>query len=169
MTTDTITSVTLGVDLVKRLIQDHLNSQVLRCPHTVTDLDVVEESVTVVVYITPVITRLVPGGINQTTTHQDLAAELVATSSPTLPTNGKGNGHNGHNVQPATLEPFQPTPEVTQVGAPKRLTVTPEQDAEILRLHAEGWSEPKIAAELGIGKSTVHYRITRARKADGAA
>ena len=61
-----------------------------------------------------------------------------------------------------------PTPEVTPAEAPKRRSVTPEQDAEILRLHAEGWSESQIAAELNIGKSTVHYRIERAGKADGA-
>ena len=53
----TITSACLSIDFVKRLIQDHLNTNVLRCPHTITDLDLVAETDTVVVTLEPLITR----------------------------------------------------------------------------------------------------------------
>lgn len=170
MTTNTILSVTLSVDLVKRLIQDHLNANVLRCPHTITDLDLVAETDTVVVTLEPLITRRTPAGDWQPITVEELARDLVEA-----PTNGNGNGHPADadlvgadlGVRPDVVP--APTPEVTPAEAPKRRSVTPEQDAEILRLHAEGWSQQKISAELNINKSTVNYRIERARQANGAA
>jgi len=173
---DTITSVTMTRELVESILADYLNRTIFRTPVSVTGSEVLDESVILTLTDAELVTTSNP----ITWTYPERSESIYTTT--TVPAvgqlNGNGNG-NGHTVGAGSPRPASPEettapqPQASPGGdapeATKRRAVTPEEDAEILRLHADGWSEPQIAAELGLGKSTVHYRLALTRKPDGAA
>lgn len=160
MTTDTITSVTLDINLIHRLIQNYLNEDVLIRQHVVTALDIVSETDTVVVALA------LPETV--VTTTDPTVWTYPQTATPTLPTNG--NGHHA-NLEHATSEPVQPTPEVAPEEQPKsrgrRLSLVERERVRDL-LGEKTLAPQQIANQLGCHVSTV-YTIKKRIEADAPA
>jgi len=168
----TITSITLPASIVQQVLSAHLNAQCLRIPHTVTGVELLDDQ-----FVIPLEPAPEPAPI--VTTTAPTVWTYPDTATPTLPTNGNGNGHHadvgadlGVRPGPATTE------EVTPAEAPKRHRISGLTDgirAEVIRLYQiGGLTFHEIAQSTGIGYSTA-FRVVKEWKkqqavtADGAA
>lgn len=152
MNTPSINAVVLPAAIVNQALETWLNANLFRAPHTVTSVDCDGETYSV--GVTPTITELTPAG------WQSITSETLAVRLAEAPLNG-----NGHRAESEEAAPAPAAEESKRSGkGGKRVIVTAEQKAEAVRQHAAGLKTTRIAANLGLGLSTV-ARILRANPA----
>jgi hypothetical protein len=157
----TITSITLPASIVQQVLSAHLNAQFLRIPHTVTGVELLDDQFVVTLEPAPEPAPVV-------TTTAPTVWTYPETATPTLPPNG--NGHHA-NLEHATSEPVQPTPEVAPAEQPKsrgrRLSLVERERVRDL-LGEKTLAPQQIANQLGCHVSTV-YTIKKRIEADAPA
>jgi len=170
----TITSVTLPLESVQSIIAAHLNFEVLQNPHSVTGIELVDE--TFIVTLEPMATEPAPEPpapavpTDVVWTYPE-SSELIYTTPTHVLVGHLNTGHNGHNVQPVNLQPAtveeDPTaapPAVGRKSGQKRIhAVSPELRAAVLAAHAAGVPASRIAEDLTIGYATARRIIVAAK------